>query len=295
MIMDTKTKTLIPILLFALCMPLFAFAAEIRLDSHKAEVKTGEQFVVDVIVHSEEQLNAVEGRISFPADMLSVREIRDGNSVINFWVEKPRESASGSIAFSGITPGGFSGPNNFVFAVVFEAKSKGEITLTLQETTALRNDGAGTKESLTIRNVDVVIELGDSKVRKEELRDTELPEDFTPIVSGDKNLYEGKYSLIFAAQDKGTGILRYEVKEFRFAFLSFFSLWTIAESPYVLKDQKLKSYIVVKATDNSGNERISMVAPRYPLVWYDYLRVFAILIVALALCVFIFRIVWKRK
>ena len=58
--MNTQTKTIVPILFLALCAPLFVLAAEIRLDSHKAEVKTSEQFVVDVVVNSEEQLNAIE-------------------------------------------------------------------------------------------------------------------------------------------------------------------------------------------------------------------------------------------
>ena len=293
--MNTATKTIVPILLFALCVPLFAFAAEIRLDSHKVEVKTGEQFVVDVVVNSEEQLNAIEGQIVFPEGLLSVREIRDGNSVINFWVEKPHSVLPNKILFSGITPGGWSGANNQIFAVVFEAKKDGDTLIMLQEVTALRNDGAGTKESISIRNVDIVIEPGDSKVRREEFIDTEPPEDFTPIVSGDKNLFEGKYSLIFSAQDKGTGILRYEVKEFRFAFLSFLSPWTRTESPYVLKDQKLKSRVVVKSVDNSGNERISMITPRYSLSWYDYLSIFGILTLVLAFCVFIFKKLWRRK
>lgn len=293
--MNTTTKTIIPILLFALCMPLFTFAAEIRLDSHRAEVKTGEQFIVDVIVHSEEPLNAVEGKFSFPADMLSVREIRDGNSVVNFWVEKPHIEPSGTVSFSGITPGGFSGPNNFVFAVVFEAKSEGEVTLTLQETTALRNDGAGTKEPVSIRNVDIVVELGDSKIRRESFSDIEPPEDFMPIVSSNQNLFEGKQILIFSAQDKGSGIERYEVREFRFSFLSFLSPWTRAESPSVLKDQDLKSHIAVKAIDHLGNERISIITPRYSLSWYDYLSIFAILVVAMAFCVFILKTAWRRK
>jgi len=293
--MNTRAKTIIPILLLALCAPLSALAAEIRLDSHKVEVKTGEQFVVDVIVNSEVQLNAIEGQLVFPEDLLSVREIRDGNSVVNFWVEKPSESALGRIAFSGITPGGWSGANNLIFSVVFEAKKDGNISIMLQGVTALRNDGAGTKESLSIRNVDIVIKLGDSKIRKEEFTDTEPPEDFTPIVFRDQNLFEGKYSLIFAAQDKGIGINRYEVKEFRFSFLPFLSPWIRAESPYILKDQNLKSRIIVKAIDNSGNERISMVAPRYPLSWYDSLSIFGILIVVLAFCVFIFKPLWRRK
>jgi hypothetical protein len=245
-------------------------------------------------VHSENQLNAIEGRLVFPKDLLSVREIRDGNSVINFWIEKPRENVSGTITFSGVTPGGFSGPNNFVFAVVFEAKSEGEVKLTLQETTALQNDGIGTEELLSLRDALVVVESGDSNVRKEFLSDTEPPEDFMPVVFSDQNLFDGKQVLIFAAQDKGSGVDRYEVKEFRFVFLSLLSPWTLAESPYTLKDQELKSRIILKVIDNSGNERISTIAPRYAMQWYDYISVVGILI-ALVFCVFLLKPLWRRK
>src|SRR3989338_4903892 len=144
--MSTKIKIILLLLLPTLFTPSFVFAAEIRIDSYKAEVKIGEQFVVAGIVHSEKQLNAIEGRLVFPEDLLSVREIRDGNSVINFWVEKPRVEPSGTVSFSGITPGGWSGTNNLIFAVVFEAKKDGNISIMLQGVTALRNDGAGTKE-----------------------------------------------------------------------------------------------------------------------------------------------------
>ena len=117
--MSTKIKIILLLLLPTLFTPSFVFAAEIRIDSYKAEVKIGEQFVVAVIVHSEKQLNAIEGRLVFPEDLLSVREIRDGNSVINFWIKKPQSESLGGIVFSGITPGGFSDPNNFVFAFFF--------------------------------------------------------------------------------------------------------------------------------------------------------------------------------
>ena len=271
------------------------FAAEIRIDSYKAEVKIGEQFVVAVIVHSEKQLNAIEGRLVFPEDLLSVREIRDGNSVINFWIKKPQSESLGGIVFSGITPGGFSDPNNFVFAVVFEAKGEGAAAVTLQETTALRNDGAGTKEPLSVHNVNIVINPGDSNARKESLSDTAPPEDFTPIIARDQNIFDDKYFFVFAAQDKGSGIDHYEVKEFRFALISFLSQWVRAESPYVLKDQELKSRIVVKAIDNSGNERIAAIALRYPLSWYDHIPIIGILIVMLISCVVVFKKIWRRR
>ena len=37
--------------------------------------------------------------------------------------------------------------------------------------------------------------------------------------------------------------------------------WERAESPYLLKDQSLKSIIKVKAVDKAGNEKIVKVAP----------------------------------
>jgi hypothetical protein len=103
--------------------------------------------------------------------------------------------------------------------LLFEAEKDGNVPLSLLEATALRNDGAGTNEQLSIRNVEIIVKPGDSKVRRESLSDIEPPEDFAPIISSDQNLFEGKQVLVFAAQDKGSGIDRYEVKEFRFSFL----------------------------------------------------------------------------
>jgi hypothetical protein len=271
-------------------------AAEIRLDSQKVNVKTGEQFVVDVRVNSDESLNAVEGRLTFPTDVLSIKEIREGNSVLTLWIEKPYVDG-GEVMFSGIAPGGFSGPQSLLFSLVFEAESVGEAELLLLEATALRNDGLGTNEPVSLRNVGIVVKPGDSKPRTLAQSDTEPPEDFIPIISSDPNLFDGKQTLVFATQDKGTGILRYDVKEFRFPFLSFLSRWTQAESPYVLGDQELKSHITIRAVDFAGNERVAVVAPRYPLSVQDYFFVFAILIIAFVVSMYIFKLyaAWKGR
>ena len=290
----THKNFFIVLALFAL-FPFVASASEIRLEASKVEVRTGEQFVVTAFMSADESLNAVEGRLVFPQDLLSVKEIRDGNSVINFWIEKPHEESNGVIVFSGVTPGGFSGVNSRLFSVVFEAKREGITAISLEKVKALRNDGAGTEEPLTFLGVDIGIKPGDSNTRKEVLEDTIPPEPFTPTITFDSSLFDNKWFLVFATQDKGSGIARYEVKEFRFAFLSFLSPWTRAESPHVLKDQKLKSRVVVKAIDNAGNERMAIIAPRYPLSWYDYVSVIGILGAVIALCVFIFKMVWRKK
>jgi len=278
--------------IFLLSLALFVavpvFAAEIRLDAHRSEINSGEQFLMDIVIHSEESVNAIEGRLTFPQDLLSVKEIRDGNSVINFWVEKPRIEASGVILFSGITPGGFSGANNNIFSVVFEAKNTGVASVALQNIKALKNDGLGTETALSTRDTAVSIKSGDSNTRKETLTDTELPEDFNPTVESDPNIFDGKYFLVFATQDKASGIDRYEVREGEWGW------FRIAESPYLLKHRSLDRKIFVKAIDKVGNERVVIIPARVSRVWYKDYAIFVILIIA-ALAYLIWKILWKKR
>ena len=266
---------------FLLSLTLFVatpvFAAEIRLDANKSKINSGEQFLVDIVIHSEESLNAVEGRLVFPADKLIVKEIRDGNSVINFWVEKPRLEASGVILFSGITPGGFSGANNNIFSVVFEAKNTGIASVALQNTKALKNDGLGTETALLTRDTAVSIKSGDSNVRKETLTDAELPEDFNLTIESDPNIFDGKYFLVFATQDKISGIANYKVREGEWGW------FRVAESPYLLKHQSLDRKIFVKAIDKVGNERITILNAQHQVPWYRQYAMFGIILVVVVL------------
>ena len=281
---------------FLLSLALFVavpvFAAEIRLDAHKTEINSGEQFLVDIIIHSEESLNAVEGRLIFPADKLLVKDIRDGNSVINFWVEKPRIEVSGVILFSGITPGGFNGANNNIFSVVFEAKntaeSIGRAFIILQDTKALQNDGLGSQTALLTRDTAVSIKPGDSNVPKEILIDKEPPEDFNPSIENDPKIFDGKYFLVFATQDKISGIANYKVREGEWGW------FTVAESPYLLKHQSLDRKIFVKAIDKSGNERVATLPPQKSRAWYKNYSLPVILIIV-AIAYLIWKILWKKR
>lgn len=281
-----KTTTIL-LLAFVIFITEDVFAAEIRLDAHKAEVTSGEQFSVDVVIHSEESLNALQGRLIFPKDKLLVREIRDGDSSINFWVERPHTKIPGTVSFSGITPGGFSGANNAIFSVVFEAKDTGIASIVLNETEALKNDGLGNRAILTTHDTAVSIKSGDSNVRKELLIDTELPEDFNITIDKDPDIFDGKYFLVFATQDKISGIDVYKVREGTWGWFS------VAESPYLLKHQSLNREIFVKAVDKSGNERVVTLEARHPLKWYQQYALIGILLAVLTFA-FIIKTVWKK-
>src|SRR3989344_1889171 len=118
-------------------------AAELFFDAKTQEISMGQQFQADLMLDTKnEEINAIEGRMMFPADFLELKEIRDGNSIVNFWIEKPKQQ-NDAIIFSGITPGGFKGSEALIFSAVFEAKRGGIGYLEIKNARALRNDGNG--------------------------------------------------------------------------------------------------------------------------------------------------------
>lgn len=251
------------------------FAAEIRVDTNTSETTTNEQVLVDVILHTEEPVNAIEGTLSFSPDLLSFVEIRDGNSSVNFWIEKPHEASPGNIMFSGITPGGFRGANQYIFSVVFEAKSMGLAELFLVDIRALKHDGAGTPIDLSTHGTTISIKEGDKNVNKEVLVDMDIPEDFIVSVETSEHIFNGKYFLVFATQDKISGIDHYEVSE------GTYGRFRTAVSPYLLKHQSLNKKIVVKAIDREGNERMVVLNPQNRGPWYETYVLFAILLIGM--------------
>lgn len=263
---------------FLLVVPLLVwvpgdvFANEIRLDTNKTKVHIDEEFVVDVVTHADDLINAVEGSVVFPSNLLDVKDIRDGGSVINFWAGRPRVDTRGQINFSGITPGGFSGADQSLFSVVFVAEKAGVAGIELKDIKILKNDGKGTEIVFVSYPASIIVKSGDSAVRKEKVVDTEPPEDFAPVVTHHPNLFGGKYFLVFATQDKNSGVDHYKVREGKLGW------YQTVESPYLMKSQKLNKVIYVKAIDKSGNERTVTIEPKNKTLWWKRYLMLGILI-----------------
>lgn len=257
-----------------------AFASEAYFSLNKKEISTGEEFVLKVEINASETVNAVEGRMIFDSKILNLKEVREGGSVVNFWVEKPKLEGEGGIIFSGITPGGFSGKNT-IFNVVFEGKNTGTTQFYFQDLKILKNDGQGTKISLSTREASLNIVAGDGSHKSEELVDLEPPEIFSPNVGRDEAIFEGRYFVVFSTVDKISGIDHYEIRE------GFFDRYIQADSPYLLKAQKLNKNIYIKAIDKAGNERVVKFDPSGDKKWYEKAYPFAIII--LLAIVFIYR------
>lgn len=110
------------------------------------------------------------------------------------------------------------------------------------------------------------------------------PEEFEPKIGQNPAVFEGKYFLSFATQDKTSGVDHYEViEEPRKNVLENFIInllkkesevpekWKVAKSPYLLEDQSLQSKILVKAVEKAGNERIAEIMPPHKIMWEDVL------------------------
>lgn len=264
-------KKILLIITFFLFLPAPTFAGQFFLQTLKPEIRIGEKVIVNIFLDTEgDNINAFEGLIVFDDDLLELKEIRDGNSIVNFWIEKPKIQEEG-VLFSGLTPGGFNGSNGLMFRMVFEGKSEDEAILNMTEGRILKNDGSGTESRLETHNLRIKITSG--KISEEmisvPIRDYEKPESFAPQIGQSEMIFNEQWFVVFVTQDKISGIDRYEIKESRSRILSIFRSWKEAKSPYILKDQNLKSQIQIKAIDKAGNERVEKIPATNKMKLYE--------------------------
>lgn len=283
------TALLIVFTVFFITRPVFS--AKISLDSKIKKIGIENQFKVDVFVDSEgEDINAAGGKIIFPEKLLKLKEIEDGNSIINFWIERPKVGPENYAVFSGIIPGGYNESKGLIFSMVFQAKDKGSGIIKIQNAEILRNDGQGTKVSLSISNLRFLIskQIQISKIPKLEIKDIIPPESFKPVIARTPEMFNGKYFLVFATQDKGSGIDHYEVREGKQPFI-------FAQSPYLLQNQDLDREIIVKAIDKNGNEKVVFLPPTKPGPWYKNYLIFVISVISGTIIFAIWQIIKSRK
>jgi hypothetical protein len=289
-------------ILFSLFLFLFfvtpVFAAEIFFGANNKEVNLDSKFEIGIFLDTQgDNINAMEGTIMFPSNALEFQGVYNGNSNITFWVQQPTLIAKDSVSFSGIIPGGFTGNKGYLFSLIFKATKKGKITINSNNEKIYLNDGQGS--FVDIKRAPLALDIVEkgSAPNFIPLYDPNPPEPFEPQVSRDKNIFEGKWFLAFATQDKGLGIDHYEIMEGG-QFGSFASLfpkkqWVIAQSPYLLPDQTLKSIIYVKAIDKAGNERIEKVKAQNSLLWYENYFIWGIIVI-ICIIIFIWYKLWKK-
>jgi hypothetical protein len=283
-----------------------AKAAVIEPKIETKEVKKGEFIVVPIYLDTQfEEINAVEVYVNF-SDNLIFRDYLDGKSIITHWIEKPHvvvpsaHYMASQIIFSGIVAGGISGKNLNLIELVFEAKESGIAKIEIDEKSrVLLNDGLGTKTKLIALSQSFKI-LDINGKPEIKIKDSFPPEPFKIYLARNKEIFNGKYYITFEAKDKQSGIAYYEISEkpITFIFLAKPDIKNLsfkkAESPYVLEDQSLRSYIIVKAVDKSGNERIEILYPQRVLVFDDVLMFIICLVILAGLMIFVIKYRYSR-
>ena len=275
----------------------FVFAATIFFGVQKQQVGIEQQFEVGVFLNTQgQEINAVEGNIQFPANILEIEKIRDGGSILLFWIEKPNiEDAQkkGELFFSGLIPGGYGGQKGYLFSIIFVARQTGPVNITTSNEKILLNDGLGT--ATQINKAPIILQAVEQPVGEEYVPpyDPDPPEPFEPVITQNSNVFNNQWFLVFATQDKGAGIDHYEIQENRKQKIED-RRWDSAESPYLLKDQKLKSFVYVKAVDKAGHEKIAMVAAARPLKWYEIRWLWSIIILVLLILLIFLKNRWSR-
>lgn len=270
-------KNIFIIICVTLLFPKVVFGANIFFDNKDKIFSSGRDFVVDIYLDTEGQsINTLEGKISYPKDLLDIKEVRDGNSVVNFWVEKPVDLKNGEIKFAGIIPGGVTGQKMLLFSLVLHPFDIGSGSLSLDNAQVFLNDGLGTKVNVSKSSFSFSIltpgETDGRDLQVESVIDNDPPEVFRPEIAKDENMFDGQYFLVFVAQDKGSGMDHYEVKE------GFWGKYIEVESPYLLQNQSLSKRIYVKAVDKEGNKRVSIYKPENLPFYNNYLLMVTIFV-----------------
>ena len=232
----------------------------------------GSEFVLTVSVDTAgEHLNAFEGSVAFPKDMLRLKELRDAGSIITSWVDQPYTTKEGRIHFSGITAGGYQGEKGFLFSAVFQSLAKGEGFITLSVGRAFKNDGEGTSLSLSGDTSTFRIDESPQRQPRDE-PDSTPPEDFEVSLVEDANAFDGQPFLVFATADKGRGMGSYEL------CVGFFAECHEVQSPYLLKEREESFFLNIKALDLSGNVRTAYLFTPQAFIRYSLYLILAILV-----------------
>lgn len=269
----------------------FCDAAKLFVESGQSFAGPGDTLIAKIKLDNQgECLNAFDISVSF-SDNLEFGDFSIGNSIISLWISKPSKADADKInqqkkfSFSGGIPGGYCGSimgdlgeSNILGEAIFKVKTSAPASARIMIESGpqvLKNDGRGTAAAVEIVNAELAISESSTSTpdqwQQRLKEDATPPEPFIIELYKDERLYDGKYVLIFSAQDKETGIDRYEVMEIsqeekdaenQESLLKKISIWRkkpawiAAQSPYLLADQSLDSYIRVKAIDKANNERM---------------------------------------
>ncbi|GIW66885.1 MAG: hypothetical protein KatS3mg095_0783 [Candidatus Parcubacteria bacterium] len=156
------------LILFLIIFPNLIFAANIYFSPAKGEFEINKDFKLVVYVDSDQDINAIGSKINFDKDYLSVVNINDNGSIINFWAVKPNfDNLKGEIVFEGVSLNkSFKGNKGRVLEIEFKPKKEiGETKLYFNNVQILAADGNGT--NIFDKANEAIIKIFKKEIKKE--------------------------------------------------------------------------------------------------------------------------------
>lgn len=287
----SNKKTFFLFSCIAVLLPCSVFASNVFIDTNHSEFFVGDTIIFNVRIDSENKnINAIEGNIllNYLADSVSLIDINTSGSKFSLWPGKPLPSVSGtSISFAGGIPSGFNSKDAIVFNIVLKLQKAGQITLTPENIGVYLNDGQGTKDEVSVKNlvINVLSQKSDAQPVDDWgnliSNDKTPPESFKIYLGQEGSVFDGKKFLSFSTTDKQSDVAYYEVIEGDLPPVR-------SSDTYVLQEQNKPVKVIVIAYDSAGNARKSVYTSTLYNISYPVIIIFALLI-------FVFVIYKKRN
>lgn len=121
--------------------------SEIKITPPTGTFEEGSTFDVPIFINTlKSSVNAIDLRIKFNPDTLSVVRPSGGKSIIGLWVEPPTyDNTFGTVKIVGAIPGGIKSNSGLIVTVTFKAIKSGQATVEIRDSSqVLLDDGAGT-------------------------------------------------------------------------------------------------------------------------------------------------------
>lgn len=280
----------------AIFLPYSVFASTMYIDTNHLDFFVGDTILFSVRINSENKdINTVEGEVllDYLANAVSLTDINTAGSEFSLWPSKPLPSESNtSISFVGGSPGGLISKDAIVFNIVLKLQETGQITLSPNNIGVYLNDGKGTKDEVSVKDliINVLPKKSDAQSADDWStiisNDKTAPESFEITLGKDPSIFDNQYFISFFTTDAESGVAYYEVQEGERDFVR-------AESPYLLQDQSLKNLIQVKAIDKAGNERIEELTPSAAALPF-YKNILFWIAVFIIIIIVVFYVFWRN-
>jgi len=244
-----------------------AHAAELTFSSPQIVRGANDTYAVDLILDTKkDNINTLEASISYSDTDFDLKNVLTGDSVINFWIQKPAIN-NNLIHFVGSIPAGYSGSNGKIVTLVFQPKTETRILVlkflndSNNPSRVFLNDPSATEKSILVNQFSFNLDTVTATNLTTSIVDKERPDPFTIAISPSSSLPLNNVFVIFNTEDNSSGIDYYEMAQANTLkeMQDTPNLnWQKIESPTVLNLAQAPRFLAIKAVDKASNFEISV-------------------------------------